>query len=354
MKTRLQQYFPLIRTREEIEREILSNPVLQDMFFNWKKKGQEEFLDFMSGAKGVKMLYDSFFKEILNPESTPGRLEEFLSLVLKKKVRILKVLPNDGVRLADEASLLITDIVVELEDKSIANVEMQKIGYKFPGQRSACYSADLLLRQYKRVKDEKEDTFSYQDIKPVYTIILFERSTKEFHAYPETYIHSFKQQSDTGIPSELLQEYTYIPLDIFRKYVQNKGIRNKLEAWLAFLSFDEIEMILTIITQYPEFKELYSQLYEICRNMEQVMGMFSKELQILDRNTVQYMIDEMQETIDRQKEELEEKERLYQNKLNEKERLHQEEMERKEKEYRKLLDEIKRLKEKNERMKKSL
>ena len=30
------------------------------------------------------------------------------------------------------------------------------------------------------------------------------------------------------------------------------------------------------------------------------MGMFSKELQILDENTVQYMIDEMQAIIDHQ------------------------------------------------------
>ncbi len=30
------------------------------------------------------------------------------------------------------------------------------------------------------------------------------------------------------------------------------------------------------------------------------MGMFSKELQELDRNTVQYMIDEMEEEIDEQ------------------------------------------------------
>ena len=34
--------------------------------------------------------------------------------------------------------------------------------------------------------------------------------------------------------------------------------------------------------------------------------MFSKELQELDQNTVQYMIDQMQEEIDRQKELLEE------------------------------------------------
>ena len=34
------------------------------------------------------------------------------------------------------------------------------------------------------------------------------------------------------------------------------------------------------------------------------MEMFSKELYELDRNTVQYMIDEMQDTIDAQKDEL--------------------------------------------------
>lgn len=34
------------------------------------------------------------------------------------------------------------------------------------------------------------------------------------------------------------------------------------------------------------------------------MGIFSEELKILDRNTVKYMVDEMQETIDEQKRQL--------------------------------------------------
>ena len=54
---------------------------------------------------------------------------------------------------------------------------------------------------------------------------------------------------------------------------------------------------------------MYEQAYHMCRNLEDVMGFFSEELRILDRNTVQYMIDEMQETIDSQKEQLEKKER---------------------------------------------
>lgn len=38
--------------------------------------------------------------------------------------------------------------------------------------------------------------------------------------------------------------------------------------------------------------------------MEDAIGLFSEELRILDENTVQLMIDEMQETIDRQRAEL--------------------------------------------------
>ena len=47
------------------------------------------------------------------------------------------------------------DIVAELENGSIANVEIQKISYLFPAQRMSCYSADLLLRQYSRVKGKR-------------------------------------------------------------------------------------------------------------------------------------------------------------------------------------------------------
>ncbi|MBR1641406.1 MAG: hypothetical protein IJ683_03685 [Butyrivibrio sp.] len=53
-----------------------------------------------------------------------------------------------------------------------------------------------------------------------------------------------------------------------------------------------------LIDQYPYFKPLYSDLYDICKNTEKVMEMFSKELQILDKNTVKYMIDELQEQLD--------------------------------------------------------
>ena len=239
--SKLKQYFPMIREREDIKQEVYENPKLLEKYREWDEEQQN----------------------------------------------------------------------------SLANVEVQKIGYSFPGQRSACYSSDLLLRQYKRVKGEKKKAFSYKDIKSVYTIVFFETSIKEFHEYPQNYIHKFKQQSDTGLELELLQKYVFIPLDIFRTIYHNNvksngkngggNCWNRTEAWLTFLSTDEPEIIIELIRQYPEFKEMYEEIYVMCQNVEKVMEMFSKELIQLDRNTVQYMIDEMQDTIDVQKEELEAK-----------------------------------------------
>ena len=67
---------------------------------------------------------------------------------------------------------------------------------------------------------------------------------------------------------------------------------------------DDPDMIIRLITEYPEFKVMYQQAYKICRNVEALMGIFSEELRIMDRNTVKYMVDQMQEEIDSQKQEI--------------------------------------------------
>ena len=85
--------------------------------------------------------------------------------------------------------------------------------------------------------------------------------------------------------------------------------RDRRDAWLVFLSMEEPEGILDLLECCPDFGKLYEEIYRLCRNVEDIMEMFSRELQELDRNTVQYMMDEMQEEIDQQKEKLDQKDR---------------------------------------------
>ena len=306
-ETKLKAYFPMLKTREELMEIISKNGALTQTFNSWKEERQEEFLDFCSGARGVKMLYDAFAKELLSPKRYPERLNEIISLLLGTEATIIEVLPTEGVRLAAEESLLTMDVVVKLADGTICNVEIQKIGYAFPGQRSACYSADLLLRQYRAIRESKVKAgdFSYREIKTVYSIIFFEQSPREFHHAYDHIIHRYEQQGDTGVKMELLQKYIFITLDNFLKLKQNRDINNRLNAWFLFLGSDDPEDVIRLIELHPDFEAMYRQIYEICENVENVMGLFSEELAILDRNTVKYMMDEMQEEIDLKKAELE-------------------------------------------------
>ena len=77
------------------------------------------------------------------------------------------------------------------------------------------------------------------------------------------------------------------------------------EAWLAFLSSDDPQVILRILEDYPGiFRPLYDRICTMCQNTKEMMHMFSEELSILDKNTVMMMIEEQQETIEQQKQEL--------------------------------------------------
>ena len=147
------------------------------------------------------------------------------------------------------------------------------------------------MKDRKRRESKK---FNYRDLKKVYTIVLFEKSTREFHEIPDKYLHYGEHTYDTGLKLETLQKSVLVALDIFQKNIENRSIENKLEAWLLLLSSDEPERIMELLEKYPEFREIYEEVYQMCRNVEGIMSLFSKELEEMDRNTVSYMIEELE------------------------------------------------------------
>ena len=105
---------------------------------------------------------------------------------------------------------------------------------------------------------------------------------------------------DTGLKLELLQEYCLIALDVFRKFPYPKN-RNEQTAWLSLLATEEMKDAEALVLEYPWLEEIYEEIAMLRKNPEEVLGMFSEALRILDRNTIKYMVEEMQKTIDEQK-----------------------------------------------------
>lgn len=301
----LRDFFPELPTEQELRERIQKRHDLRVRFDSWTQCQQQEFLDMYTGKRGFKILYDSYFKEVMSPEYDASLLESFLETIIGGPVKIMSLLPNDSVRLDDENTLLVTDIIVELQDRSIANIEVQKIGYMFPGARCSCYLSDMMLRQYRRVRGRKGKFFSYMDIQKVYLIVLYEKSPQELRCMPDVYLHRSQHIFDTGLQMDLLQRCILIPLDIFRKCMQNKGIDTMQEAWLTFLGEEDPVRLTELFEAFPEFIEMYRILYSMNKDMVKAMEFYSKELKVMDQNTVQYMIDVQQTKIDQQQAELE-------------------------------------------------
>ena len=283
----------------------------------WKKR----FDDYMTGKKTMPLTYDPFFKCMFHPDRHADWLSHLLSAILGESVVVEQILPSENTAISVD-SLLIMDIVVRLRDGSLANVEIQKIPYMFTAERISCYSSDLLMREYSRLKKDKN--FKYSDMKKVYTIVLYEKTEGDFKdpMLHGAYIHHGKNRFDTNLKLNLLQEYFLIALDVFCQngYTDDKNSNaleteliathnnipetgfatndlsmDSLEGWLSILTAETMADVEHVIRCYPWSEPIFREMSAYVNNPEEVILMFSEALKIADRNTVKYMIEELQD-----------------------------------------------------------
>lgn len=274
---------------------IHSDSEAWQLFQSFPLNEQDNILSFIQGNKGLKILSDKIFYHIMNPTLYPERLSSLLSALLGQKVTVYAILPREGNQMVETGSFVIMDILISLSDQTIVNVEVQRIGYRFPGERSNCYIADLIMRQYNQVRAQRGKRFSYKDMKPVILIIIMENSSENFLDAAPNYIHRECISYDSGAKVQNLSHTIYISLDTFHKFVQN--ISTEQDAWLTFLGSDSPSDIIKLVNAYPEFATYYKDLVKFRRHPKELITMYSEALAIMDRNTELYMIDEMKSTI---------------------------------------------------------
>ena len=122
------------------------------------------------------------------------------------------------------------------------------------------------------------------------------------HLYLLYYIISKKYR--TNIRFVLCRWLPLISLNVFseNKYPMDKN--NRVTTWLSLLATRNVDDLTEILAVYPWLEAIYQDMASSLHKPEEVLTMFSDALKILDHNTVQYMIDEMQNTIDDQKAQL--------------------------------------------------
>lgn len=291
---------PSFPSREAVEKHIRQQA---DAWMSYQKLSadiQQKLVDFCMGKQGLKITYDTVFQKIFSPSVHPERIESLLSAILGHPLRIIDILPREGTRMKEQASFVIMDVLVRLNDGSYANVEMQKVGYHFPLARADCYAADIIMRQYVHVREEQGEAFSFQNMQKVYCIILMEKSPKAFLGAGCQYVHKRTAVFDTGIfpGSAGLHEDIFICLDSFRSIVHTITKESSLlDAWLTFLSATEPELISSLVGAFPYFSPIYQEISDFTQNPKELMYMLSEALYIMDKNMERLMVTELQEEL---------------------------------------------------------
>ena len=164
----------------------------------------------------------------------------------------------------------------------------------------------------------------YMGMKKVYTIVLYEKTEGDFKdpMLQGAYIHHGKTRFDTSLKLNLLQEYFLIALDVFGQngYTDGKNSdaleteliathnnipetdlatndlsMDSLEGWLSILTAETMADVERVIGRYPWSEPIFREMSAYVNNPEEVILMFSEALKIADRNTVKYMIEELQD-----------------------------------------------------------
>ena len=292
--------FPSFTSRNEVKEYFARYPAIWEKFLKFPAELQEELLGFCIGEHGLKVTYDPVFQRVFHPARHPDRVESFLSSGLGRNVKIIDILPRQGTQMVEKGSFVIMDALVQLDDGSYANVEMQKVGYQFPMARTDCYVSDIIMRQYEWRRAELGREFDFQKLQKVYCIILMEQSPEEFHTAAGSYIHKRSPHFDTEIfrDSPGLHEEYFICLDIFHLIVHNiTKYSTVLDAWLTFFSATERSRIEELVKYFPMFLPIYQEISEFVREPEELMYTFSEALYIMDHNAERLMVSERQDAV---------------------------------------------------------
>ena len=76
-----------------------------------------------------------------------------------------------------------------------------------------------------------------------------------------------------------------------------EGKKSEQKAWLSLLTTENLEDAEQLIREYPWLEEIYQEIAVLRRKPEEVLGMWSEALRMLDENSLKYYVDELREQV---------------------------------------------------------
>lgn len=193
---------------------------------------------------------DFIFKKLFSTKGNEKYLEEFLSELLKIKIREIEITHDVALEKNIEKDKLgVLDIKAVINQNININIEMQRGDEKNIIPRTTVYGAKMVNGQLKK----KEN---YKILKPVVVIVLMDFNYFKSKRYITKTITVATDEREEEINRYVT--YYYIELEKFRK--SKKNMENKLTQWLVYIDGEEKEKMKEAIKKNKVIKEADKEL----------------------------------------------------------------------------------------------
>ena len=224
----------------------------------------------------LKPTNDFIFKKIFGVPKNVCLLKDLLEAILPeiqiKTVEVNKDVSLERKQMTDKLGIL--DIVATLNDNTIVNIEMQVRDMYNTIERSLFYSTGIY---YENLQSGQ----NYIEIPRIISIWI-----TDYNIFDEGLVHEkarLKRDYENIILTDKI-ELHYIQLPKFRE--KCKRISNKLEEWLSFIKYDNLEEISMI--ENENVKKAEEELEYLTGDEEIKRLAFLREKAIMDERDAMY------------------------------------------------------------------
>lgn len=196
-------------------------------------------------VKKLGMKSDIVFKAFFSREENRKFLEEFISAVLEKQIKVKNVVHDARLeQLAKEDKYGVLDLDVELEDGKKVNIEIQLKDNHNIEERTTYYSS-------KKITEQIGIGQEFEEINQVIIIAILDYSFIELPEYITRTVRVANEHREYEINN--VEKYIYIELEKFRN--QNPDMKNKLNQWIAFIDRERGDLLEMAKKENKEIKE---------------------------------------------------------------------------------------------------
>lgn len=256
-------------------------------------ESQKEKLEaIVRGERLADLWRDLIAKHVFSPDLHPERMEFILQHTMgDPDMQVVSSATNEPALKNIYSKKTIFDIPAWLNDRKLADLEIQMEPQEYIFNRTDIYSSNMLLLQYSVEPGQPKDERDYENVQDSIIIVLMVKSPNIFKDYrSDRYIHRFiKARADTGLEVRKLKQMAFVQLDkalemyISGEYNEDEDV--DLLKLFAMMADINNKKIIEEAAGNSFLGDIRSDVYQFTRSPEVQHMLTIQDLDMLDYNT---------------------------------------------------------------------